>query len=305
MSIEKMFERYVESMPAGVSWYLIALTATAVFAVVWRIATTPRRPVTTDPLSATELAFLRSEVAPVVTVLTALRAGGQITTSGHLGRPARGAAADWFSEQVLRRVAADPRHTVADLVKAARPDLDGLEHQLSSRGLMRTQAELGRMRVGSVPAVMVTISGIVYAIYLLVHLVGGQRELTPALTVVIVSTLLYATVVLPALLVVNRLTREGRRVLTAQEKNLSYLDPAKRPAFGTYGPGAAAMSAALFGTGALWLLDRDYAAAVELAGDASSGGGASCGGSSCGDGGGGGGCGSGGGCGGCGGGCGG
>ncbi|HTM83346.1 MAG TPA: TIGR04222 domain-containing membrane protein, partial [Mycobacterium sp.] len=91
---------------------------------------------------------------------------------------------------------------------------------------------------------------------------------------------------------------------------LAYLEPAKRPAFATYGPAAVALSAALFGTGALWAVDSDYSSAVELAEDSGSGSdgagcGAFCGGAG-GCGGGGGGCGGGGGgCGGGGGGCGG
>ncbi len=116
---------------------------------------------------------------------------------------------------------------------------------------------------------------------------------------VAIPTVCVAVGVLPSLLDVNRLTWAGRRRLAAEQKRLSYLEPKKRPAFATYGPAAVGMSAALFGTGALWAVDSEYSSSVELAGESSSGDG--CG-ASCGGDGGGGGCGGGcGGCGGCGG----
>jgi hypothetical protein len=161
------------------------------------------------------------------------------------------------------------------------------------------------MRWGTAPSVLVTLFGFGYSVYLLTRLINhGHLGHAVEFAMVLATTALYATVVLPALLTVDRLTRAGRRLLEAEQGCLSYLRPAERPAFATYGPSAVALSVALFGTGALWAIDADYSTSVELAGGSSGGTDAAGCGASCGGDGGGSGCG-GGGCGGCGGGCGG
>lgn len=301
MSIGALLDRYAEAITVQGYGYLLALAATVVFAVAWRTAWAPRRPAVTEPISATELAFLRSEIAPVVTALASLRAVGRITTTGLVDRAVRTRETDPFTERVCKRVAADSGHTVPGLYAASRRDLAALESHLSERGLVRTRAERALMRWGTAPSIAVMLVGIGYAIYLMTAF--SEHPVHPVtFTAVVVATILYAAIVLPALLQVNRLTRAGRRLLAARQKGLAYLEPARRPAFETYGPAAVAMSVALFGTGALWLLDAGYSGSVHLAGSAATAGddgGSSCGGSSCGDGGGGGGCG--GGCGGCGG----
>lgn len=300
--IDQVIEMYTRAMTAEARGYLVVLAATAVFAVVWRIATTPRRRAVTEPISATELAFLRLETAPVVSALAGLRASGRITRNRRVDRAVQaGPESDPFTDQVLEQVVTDPKHTVAGLLDASRGDLLALERRLSERGLVRTRAERVRMRWGTAPSVLVALFGIGYCVYLGVQLFDRSDHAVP-FTVVLVVTILYVAVVLPALLTVNRLTRAGRRLLEAQQERLSYLKPSARPAFATYGPAAVAWSVALFGTGALWAIDGDYSSSVELAGDASGGAdGAGCG-ASCGGDGGGGGCGGGcGGCGGCGG----
>lgn len=301
MSIEETFGRYAGAITVQGYGYLLALAATLIFAMVWRMAWAPRRPAVAEPISATELAFLRSEIAPVVTALAGLRAGGRITESGLVDRAVRTRETDPFTERVLKRVAADSGHTVLGLYADSRGDLAALESHLSGRGLVRTRGRRALMRWGTAPSITVMLAGIGYALYLLTTF-SEQPIHTVTFTAVAVATALYVTIALPGLLRVNRLTRAGRRLLAAQQEGLAYLEPARRPAFETYGPAAVAMSVALFGTGALWALDAGYSSSVELAGSsAAAGGGGSgstCGGSSCGDGGGGGGCG---GCGGCGG----
>ncbi|MGE2835956.1 TIGR04222 domain-containing membrane protein [Mycobacterium sp. SMC-4] len=284
-------------------WYLVGLTATVVFAVVWRIAAEPRRPAVTSPLAVTELAFLRSNVAPVVTALAGLRASGRIGPDGRADSTVHAATTDRFSDRVLAHVAVDPAHTVVSLVKACRHDLAAMERRLQSSGLVRTDSERMRLRLGAIPSIAVMAGGIALFSYRLLQQPVHTSEDTAVIITVGVPTLLCGLLVLPSLLTVNRLTRAGRELLAAEQKKRSYLEPAKRPAFGTYGPASVAMSAALFGTGALWLCDPAYATEVEVAGKSSAGGGASCGSASCGGDGGGGGCGGCGGAGGGGGGC--
>lgn len=302
-------EMYFGVITREASAYLIALAAAAVFAVVWRVATAPRRPMSTERISTTELAYLRSEVAPVVAALAGLRADGRITRNRRVDRAVQAdPEIDPFTGQLLEQVATDPEHTVSRLFDASRGDLLALERRLSRRGLVRTRAERARMRWGTAPSVLVLLFGVGYCVYLITQFSRPGTVMTFGF--VFVPTVLYGVMALPLLLTVDRLTPAGRRLLAAEQKRLAYLEPAKRPAFATYGPAAVALSAALFGTGALWAVDSDYSSAVELAEDSGSGSdgagcGAFCGGAG-GCGGGGGGCGGGGGgCGGGGGGCGG
>lgn len=299
--IDQVIEMSTRAIAEGYG-YPAALAGTAVFAVAWRIATTPRRRAVTEPISATELAFLRSDVAPVVTALAGLRAAGLINGNRRVDRAVQaGPEIDPFTGQVLEQAATDSKHTVSGLFDASRGDLLALERGLSRRGLVRSRAERARMRWGTAPSVLVMAFGVGYCVYMGIQLFD-HPDSAVRFAVACVATVLYATVILPLLLTVNRLTRAGRRLLEAEQERLSYLNPAERPAFATYGPAAVALSVALFGTGALWAIDTDYATSVEVAGDSSGGtDGAGCGASCGGDGGGG----CGGGCGGCGGGCGG
>ncbi|MGW0160048.1 TIGR04222 domain-containing membrane protein [Mycobacterium sp. NPDC003323] len=299
MSLQKVIDLYSSAFTGPTYAILGAAAATTVFAVVWRHLPVSRPPAKAGALSATELAYLRSDAAPVVAALAALRAGGRITTDGRVDPsvPA-GPDTDWFTERVFRRVAAEPGCTVRHLIIASRGDLPVLEKALCARGLMRPAAERTRIRLGALPTLVAVLLGIGFCVHQLTQLPARESGKT-WVPVIILAT--FAAVVLPALFSVDRRTRAGRKLLKGQQRKQEFLRPARRPAFATYGPAAAATSVALFGTAALWLVDPDYAEAVELNGDADGGGdGAGCGGSSCGgDGGGGGG---GGGCGGCGGG---
>lgn len=296
--IDRIVDFFTSSMSGPWLTLLAALAATIAFAVAWRIIITPGRRELTEPPTATALAYLRSDTAPVVAALAGLRASGRITADGLVDRsvPA-GPESDWFVERVLQRVARTPRPTVTTLILESRGDLIPVQQWLSNRGLMRSASERAGIRWGAVPALVVLVMGIGYSTYVLVLLpesYGPGAWLTLAFFVPV------ALVGLPCLFGVNKRTRAGRRLLAAQQHRLDFLAPARRPAFATYGPAAAATSAALFGTAALWAVDPGFATSVELNGDAE-GGGASCGGTSCGGDGGGSGCGGGCGGGGCGG----
>ncbi|MDG4765559.1 TIGR04222 domain-containing membrane protein [Solwaraspora sp. WMMD406] len=99
---------------------------------------------------------------------------------------------------------------------------------------------------------------------------------------------------------VPRTTRTGRSALRNMRNLHSYLAPARKPAYSSYGADGAAMGVGLFGAMALWSMDPAFAAEAEIE-RTSTGGGDGGGGSDGGGDGGGGGCGGGG----CGGGCGG
>ena len=111
---------------------------------------------------------------------------------------------------------------------------------------------------------------------------------------------------------VPRTTTNGRRLLGRMRQQALHLAPRQSPSWSTYGPQAAALSVGLYGAGAFFLADPEFAEAAELqrnvamSSSGSTGGGSdggsgsssdsgSSGSSSCGGGGGGGGCGGGGG----------
>src|SRR5689334_3524120 len=133
MSMDKLIDRYAEAITAEGYGYLAALATTVVFAVLWRIATTPRRPAVTEPISATELAFLRSDIAPVVASLAGLRGSGRISADGRVDHAVRSPEIDRFTGQVLERAGADPGHTVPGLYAAARDELGAVEEELCRR----------------------------------------------------------------------------------------------------------------------------------------------------------------------------
>lgn len=299
MSLDRVIDFYTSSLTGFHYGLLAAVCASTVFALVWRFVPPARPAIAADGVSATELAYLRSDSAPVVTALAGLRASGRIAADGRVDPcvPA-GPESDWFTERVFQRVAAKPEHTVRSLIAASRGDLPILEKRLCDRGLMRAAAERARIRWGAAPALVAVAMGIAFCLYQAMHLPG--RHNTGSIAMLMLFLLPYSAAVLPFLFSVDRRTRAGRKALKAQQRRLRYLRPDQRPAFATYGPAAVAMSAALFGPAALWVIDSDYATAVELNGDGDGGGdGGGCGASCGGDGGGGGG---GGGCGGCGGG---
>lgn len=298
MSIQEIIDFYLSSI-AEPMWTILAIVAaTTAFALVWRFVAPAGPPAVTDGISATELAYLRSDAAPVVTALAGLRASGRITTDGRVDPsvPA-GPESDWFTERVWQRVARDPSSTVRTLIIASRGDLPVLQKRLSERGLTPSAAERTRIRLGAVPALVATAIAVAFCIYQIIQ--GSPKFTASSILLLAVIVGPYAGIVLPALFRVSRCTRAGRRLLKAQQKQQEFLKPSRRPAFSTYGPAAAATSTALFGTAALWAVDPDYATSLELNGDADGGDGGGCGASCGGDGGGGGG---GGGCGGCGGG---
>jgi len=291
MSIDRIIDFYISSITGPIYAILAILAATTVFALVWRFLTPSAPPVVPHGISATELAYLRSDAAPVVTALAGLRASGRITTDGRVDPSVPpGPESDWFTERVLQRVAGNPEHTVRSLIVASRGDLPVLEKRLCDCGLMRPAAERARIRWGAVPALAAAAVGIAFCVYQFAF--AAMSAKSTAGTILLLSIVLapYATAVLPALFSVDRRNRAGRKLLKTQQKRQEFLKPTRRPAFTTYGPAAVATATALFGPAALWAVDPDYATSIELNGDADGGGdGAGCGASCGGDGGGGGG----------------
>src|SRR5688572_7650263 len=128
MSFQSIMDYYISSISGWMYAAVGLLAVTTIFAVVWRFFASEHPPTVTDGLSATELAYLRSDAAPVVTALATLRACGRITAEGRVDpRVPAGPESDWLTERVLQRVAADPAHTVRTLMAASRGDLPVLE----------------------------------------------------------------------------------------------------------------------------------------------------------------------------------
>ena len=279
MPIDRIIEFYTGSMSGTLYGLLAALAGTIAFAVAWRIIITAGRRSVTEQPTATALAYLRSDAAPVVAALAGLRASGRVTEDGRVDRavPA-GPESDWFVERVLQRIADTPGHTVQTLIDESRGDLLVLEQWLSDRGVMRSAAQRAGIRWGAVPALVVLAMVIGYCGYVLTRL---PEQFSAGAWLTLAVFVPVALVTLMCLFSVGKRTRTGRRLLTAQQHRLDFLRPSRRPAFATYGPAAAAASAALFGTAALWALDPGYATSVALNGDAD-GSGAGCGGTSCG-----------------------
>ncbi|MEV0135073.1 TIGR04222 domain-containing membrane protein [Dactylosporangium sp. NPDC050688] len=78
--------------------------------------------------------------------------------------------------------------------------------------------------------------------------------------------LLVIPVVIIALLFwrVPRTTTNGRRLLAQMRARTAHLAPRQSPSWSTYGPEAAALSVGLYGAGAFFLADPEFAEAAEL-----------------------------------------
>lgn len=288
--------------PVESRWFLYSLGVAVVFDLTWRFLVRPRRSVVPHPpLTVPEIACLRTWQAPLLAVMGRLRAGGHLDTEGRAD-PAfpLPPGTDDFTRRLAARLDGSAFSVNQLLLDQMRP-LRDLEDELARRGYLHTRGERWRIRFGALPLTALCLAGSVSTPILIAgH--GSPADIT--VVGYLMPSLFTAVFLLPALWSAGRASRAGRRYLADERARASYLAPAARPAFATYGAAAVGLSVALFGTAALWQIDPRYAAAMAVAGgagssgsDASCGGGSSCGGASCGGGGGG--------CGGCGGGCGG
>ncbi|SCL36985.1 TIGR04222 domain-containing protein [Micromonospora rhizosphaerae] len=250
-----------------------------------------------DPIDAESAAYLSGgEQLALWSALAAMRRAGVVGVRAGRRLEATGPASAGMTPlaQAVHRAAArgarsrdlgtDPR--VANAV-------DGLRQSLERRGLIVGQRQRRAARAGVVALSVLLLVG-------LVRIAAGLSAGRP--TGYLILSVLALAVGLIVLWPLPRDTRAGHTVLTGLRRKHTYLSPAARPAYTTYGSAEAAMGVALFGTASLWALDADFAQQAQIKYQAaassgyssgyggSSGGGGGCGSgaSSCGGGGGGG-----------------
>ncbi|MCA2212232.1 TIGR04222 domain-containing membrane protein [Jidongwangia harbinensis] len=291
------------SGPAFLVLYLVLIVAVAVAAAVHRrILFRGDTGVDVDRLGPQQIAYLNGGARlAVYTALGGLRAAGALGTgpgrtlvqSGPLPSgvtPLDTAVHHAAGRQVpAREVGSDQW-----VVRAVEQLRDGLE----TAGLAVTR---GQRRA----ALMWSVAGAAVVLLGFARLVDGLQNDRPV-------GFLLGLIVLAAVVTVWMLVRASATRTPAASTGLmrmrhsnAHLAPAQRPSYATYGATGAAMGVALYGAGALYLMDPAFAAEAEIrqaANNSLASGGSGCSsGSSCSSGGGGGG----GGCGGGGGGCGG
>jgi uncharacterized protein (TIGR04222 family) len=245
-----------------------------------------------------ELAFLNGgSTTAVYSSLAGLRAAqavevgplGELSVSGDL--PPGASRLDHAVHDAARRhvqarlLPADP-----GVSNALREILDGL----GRAGWVRDDAQRAKARLGG--WVMLALAGLGG-----VRVLAGMANDRPVgfLVALVAVTIPIALV----LLVVRRHspTAAGRRALMDARRSHQHLQPSQAPAWSTYGFTGAAMGVALFGTGALWAADPEFARHAGVlrtptssgssssdgggGGGSDGGGGGSCGGGGCGGGG--------------------
>ncbi|MER7165170.1 TIGR04222 domain-containing membrane protein [Micromonospora sp. NPDC000207] len=254
-----------------------------------------------QPLDAQQLAYLNGgEKLVVWTALTGLRASGTVDVTPDRRLRAVGDPPAGLTPVDRAVFHAAQRRRAPRLLGREVQVIDALEHlrtALQERGLILTQAQRHRLRLGAYLLMALALVG-------LVRLVAGLANDRP-----VGYLLLGIPVAVVAAVVLTRApwqTRAAKATLRVQRQKHRHLSPGSTPSYTTYGSSSASMGVALYGTAALWAFDPAFAEQAEIqregaaSGATSSGGGGGDAGSGCGSGGGGGG-----GCGGGGGGCGG
>ncbi|MFE9693960.1 TIGR04222 domain-containing membrane protein [Micromonospora sp. NPDC005806] len=251
-----------------------------------------------DPVDAESAAYLSGgEQLALWTALAGLHRAGVVGVRARGRLESTGYASTGMTplEQALHRAAARGART-RDLridPQVARA-LTGLRQSLEQRGLLVSQRQRRFARAGVLALAVLLVVG-------LVRVVAGLSAGHP--TGYLILSVLALGLLLIVLWPLPNGTRAGHLALTGLRQKHTYLSPAARPAYTTYGSAEAAMGVALFGTASLWVLDAEFAEQAQVKyqalagsgyssgyGGSSGGGGSSCGtgGSSCGGGGGGG-----------------
>ncbi|MFC6886349.1 TIGR04222 domain-containing membrane protein [Actinomadura yumaensis] len=277
--------------------YVPAAIVVYVLVVLTRRLCAPGRDPARD-LHPYEVAYLLGEGRrAVAAALTLLRAEGaieaydkgKIRVTGSRRDP--GTPLDDAVHRALASGGASSPGDVADSpqVKTA---LDELRQGLSREGLLLSPADHARRRLASLPFAAVWL----VAVARLVAAVRGDKPMGFLIAALIVTSLFLLYLMVDP----EGRTRAGDRVAAGFRERYAHLDPARQPAWTTYGGAATALGVAVFGATALASFDPAFAETSDIHGQLSPSGGGDIGGgcgSGC-SGGGGGGCG---GCGGCGG----
>ncbi|OZF38493.1 hypothetical protein CH294_08750, partial [Rhodococcus sp. 14-2483-1-1] len=270
-------------------WYLLAafLAVALVLLSNWLAShrSVPASP-TGRVLTPPEVGALTNDTQAVMASLAILRGADVIDSRGRVRRALTATERthlDWFTRTVLERLGSGKAPLVRSrLVTNMSVACAQLRSQLIDEGLLHGRSERGASTVRVFPILFVAAVGFV-------RVISGIANGKPVLFLVGIIVLLLLT--LPFVRRRRRRTAQGDAELRRLRVENDYLSPRSRPSFTAYGPSRAGMSAALFGAGALLMLDPAMAGALsygsaQAGGAASFGFGGDSGGGSSGDGGG-------------------
>ncbi|MDI9915971.1 TIGR04222 domain-containing membrane protein [Rhodococcus sp. IEGM 1379] len=254
-------------------WYLLA-GAVAVGLSLYSRILARRTPSAVDtvrpPLTPPEVGALTSDYQAILASMAILRSAELITTDGKTKlalSPEDKNRLDWFTRTVHKRLGNGkvPLRQVR-LMGRLNIALAQLRTSLIDAGyLQRPQRGLGAaLRI--VPIVVVIVIGVVR----LIAGITGGKPVGYLFTAIIVLAVL-----IPFLRRNSRRTALGDVELRRMKRENSYLSPKLRPSFTSYGPSLAGLSAALFGSGALVLIDPALAGALSTGAAYGPGGGGS------------------------------
>jgi uncharacterized protein (TIGR04222 family) len=225
---------------------LLALVAFGIRRAVARIVLS--RP---GPPTPSELGILHSRDRAVHSGLAALRAAGAIGP-GQGRRLATTGAAPEDLDPLCRAVHdAIGRRTSTKALLADRKVVKALKE-------VETSARLAGWLVPARVRRLARFAGFLSFILSLAGLVG--YVLDPRYALLALPPLL----LLIAFAVVRRTSRAGRQQREATRQSTIHLHPHHSPSWATYGPAGAAVGVALYGPGALWAADPDFARVARL-----------------------------------------
>ncbi len=210
-------------------------------------------------LTPTQAALLNGDrQLAVYSSLAALRAAGSIGTDTRgtlrtLDRPPAGAS------ELDRAVhAAAGRRVTTRTVQSDAAVADVLrrtEEQLSLAGWLLDDDRRRAVRM----AALIVFAAVAIGVARIVAGIFNDRPVT-FLVLLVVPVVFIAFLSLRA----PRITTNGKRLLSQMRLRALHLAPRQSPSWSTYGPEAAALSIGLFGAGAFFLADPEFAEAAEL-----------------------------------------
>jgi uncharacterized protein (TIGR04222 family) len=281
------------SGPAFLILFLGA-AATILALTLWQRRQVFRGPdhVNVESLSPQQLAFLNGgRQLAMQTSLLWLRQSGAVSHDGEgkltrvSGHPAQGATE--LDRAVLHAASTGAYARTMISNNGVRTALTRMEDSLIRAGLAVAESDRRAVRRGPWLLLLLVVVGFVR---LVVGLGNDKPVLLLALSLAVLSPVAFVLFRRPVT------TKAARAALDRLRRRHSYLAPAQRPAFDTYGPASTALAVGLFGGAVLWQADpalalESQAIAARNAGASTGGGSTGCGsssggGSSCGGGGG-------------------
>ncbi|AYJ49501.1 TIGR04222 domain-containing membrane protein [Rhodococcus sp. P1Y] len=254
--------------PTFLRWYLVAALLAIVVPAAISSSTrgNGRALAPSRVLTPPEVGALTSDYQALIASLSVLRAAGTLAPGGRKARPLTAeerSKLDWFTRIVSERIGSGTRPpSKASLINSLSVTFAQLRGPLLDMGYLTGShaARAAKFRVGCV-LVVVTIG----AARVIARIAGGK----PVGYLVLAIIALLASV--PFVRRVPRRTPRGSAELRRPTSDYAHLQPRMRPAFETYGPSHAGMSAALFGGAALLWLDPQLAGAMNAGASTSAG----------------------------------